>query len=61
MDSTHHPHSILIYFVSMLLGLVGMMEIKPILDFIFVSLGIIGLIISISLNIKRFLQDRHKN
>lgn len=60
MDSSHHPHSILLYFISMIMGFLGMLEIKPILDIIFVSLGIIGLIISIALNIRRFLESRYK-
>jgi len=60
MQDQTHPHSILLYFISMIMGFMGMLEIKPILDIIFVSLGIIGLIVSIALNIRRFIQSLHK-
>lgn len=60
MQDHSHPHTAILYFISVLMGMLGMLEIKPILDIIFVSLGIIGLIVSIVLNIKRLFSSRYK-
>jgi hypothetical protein len=53
--NSHNSNNFLLYILSLLFGITGLLEIKPLLDFIFISLGIIGLIITIIINIKKLI------
>ena len=53
-----HNNNWILLIVSLIMGITGLIQIKPILDFIFISLGIIGLIISIAINIRKLLNNK---
>lgn len=55
---SHNSNNIFLLIISLLMGITGMLEIKPVLDFIFISLGIIGLIITIIINVKKLVNNK---
>ena len=54
---SHDNNNIFLLIISLLFGITGLLEIKPILDLIFIILAIVGLIVTISINVKKLFKE----